>query len=368
MSSATQALDLHTSFAIRLGNRGVQNYVSAMCDMAGVAGKYGLTRDNAGPMVAHNVLRSSTIRVGANVVPEIHRTAASYDARTPIKDVALPSHKYGCAVFDEPIRFTDPKSLEMQVHMMTWFPLSVAVRIPVAYAPGHPRPKEPYPFGDPSTFMEIPEDDPGYIEPSIYLAMLWNDTNREIDGSVQEIFAQIEAREGRRRYEEANRLFGGFWPTQVVAFEVDHLIGPTWVKNFNDAEFIRNQGYVANKDGAFNLGRLIVATWDLLRQTVPASELPDEERHVARSARRRAEREGLSSDVSVIVLRREKRPVIEPGTGTKLDHQVTVSGHYRDQPYGPGRKLVKRIWIKGHKRGPEGTPVIDKPKVYDLRR
>ncbi|WP_455296560.1 hypothetical protein [Brucella pituitosa] len=39
-----------------------------------------------------------------------------------------------------------------------------------------------------------------------------------------------------------------------------------------------------------------------------------------------------------------------------------VDGFYRMQPFGPGRKLLKKVWIAGHKRG-VGAP---KPVMYSL--
>jgi hypothetical protein len=102
--------------------------------------------------------------------------------------------------------------------------------------------------------------------------------------------------------------------------------------------------------------------------------LPESDEPIERHARRRAARTGLVSsrvdDISVVNVRQHAgahKPVQNPGTGHKLDHRVTVSEHWRNQAYGPGRKLRKRILIAEHPRGPEGTPVINKPRVHDVR-
>ncbi len=39
----------------------------------------------------------------------------------------------------------------------------------------------------------------------------------------------------------------------------------------------------------------------------------------------------------------------------QLKSQFTVRGHWRNQPYGPGRKKTKKLWIKPHWKGPKGA-------------
>lgn len=44
--------------------------------------------------------------------------------------------------------------------------------------------------------------------------------------------------------------------------------------------------------------------------------------------------------------------------GWKLGHRITVSGHYRLQPFGAGRRKRRLLWIAPHQRGPyDGSPV-----------
>lgn len=54
----------------------------------------------------------------------------------------------------------------------------------------------------------------------------------------------------------------------------------------------------------------------------------------------------------------------------KLDHQVWVTGHWRRQPYGPGRQYRKFIWIKPHLRGPDRAEElrIRASKIQQARR
>lgn len=56
--------------------------------------------------------------------------------------------------------------------------------------------------------------------------------------------------------------------------------------------------------------------------------------------------------------------------GRKLDHQVWVTGHWRHQPYGPGRQRRKLIWIRPHLRGPDRAEEmrIRASKIQSARR
>lgn len=43
------------------------------------------------------------------------------------------------------------------------------------------------------------------------------------------------------------------------------------------------------------------------------------------------------------------------GTSRQLDHPVWVRGHWKQQPYGEGRKLRKMIWIRPYLKGPDAA-------------
>lgn len=367
---ATDALDIHTALAVRLANHGMQDYMNAIARMSHIQdGQYGIDFRNFGHIIAHQVLRSATFHVNASVTPEIMRTAESYRDADTIDSIAWPPQQRGVMVLDEPIRFREPRSRWQAAHIVTWQPLTEKVRIPVAFSPSSPSRPVDYPFGDPSTFITVQPGEPDYEPPMGYLVTLWNDANREADTVTQELIDDIRRDNRPHAIEDVTRMLGGFFPIQTFAAEVAQRCGPMWHEiGYEKAREIHREGYTPNPQGAMSVGRMILACWDLMSQTIPAAELPEVDRHVSRTMRKRAQREGLSGEVSVIVLRREKRAVQHPGTGTKLDHQVPVAGHYRNQACGKGRKERKRIWVADHKRGPEGTPVINKPKVYDLRR
>ena len=52
------------------------------------------------------------------------------------------------------------------------------------------------------------------------------------------------------------------------------------------------------------------------------------------------------------------------GRGHAYKHRFVVSGHWRKQPYGEGRKKRRRIWVNPYIKGPEGAPLLNQKKVY----
>lgn len=76
-------------------------------------------------------------------------------------------------------------------------------------------------------------------------------------------------------------------------------------------------------------------------------------------------------DVSVIDVR---APIAhtQSATGTgrapvEHDHRWTRRGHYRMQPFGPGRGQRRKQWIWPQVCGPEDKPLLTRPKVHVLR-
>jgi hypothetical protein len=99
------------------------------------------------------------------------------------------------------------------------------------------------------------------------------------------------------------------------------------------------------------------ATFDRVRTITPA----------ARAARKPTRSDGT---VRVINLRRpeaapsEREPPGADHPKRELSHQFLVRGFWRNQAYGTGRKLRRRIWVEEFVKGPEGAPFITTPKVY----
>lgn len=77
--------------------------------------------------------------------------------------------------------------------------------------------------------------------------------------------------------------------------------------------------------------------------------------------------------VSIIELRRlqSNSSAAEPDSQShrRYDKRFWVSGRWRNQACGPGRKLRRPVWISPHIKGPDGAPVMDpSARVYVWRR
>lgn len=114
----------------------------------------------------------------------------------------------------------------------------------------------------------------------------------------------------------------------------------------------------------------LVAAWLLMQQPNLADRSqvrPD------KSVRGTTRRLGMPDpEVSIIALRRQYRPDDREETGEdggrRYKHRWVVSGHWRNQPYGPGRSLRRKQWISAHVRGPDGAPLLVTEKVNVWRR
>lgn len=117
--------------------------------------------------------------------------------------------------------------------------------------------------------------------------------------------------------------------------------------------------------------RLIAALWALIEQR----KLVERTTVTApRPAQKRLDRMGdtTSRDVVVIHLRREAHeflPVNEDGsTGRKVGVRFYVRPFWRHQRFGRGRAESKLILIAGHWRGPDGAPLKNVERVFELDR
>lgn len=110
---------------------------------------------------------------------------------------------------------------------------------------------------------------------------------------------------------------------------------------------------------------LTVMTWELMQQ--PTVSTPRTVNGAGGSGRAFT---APTRKVTIVDLRRLDyvREEREPGTGRAYAHRWLVGPHPRMQPYGPGRSLVKRIWIAPYIKGPEGAPLVQREKVNVWRR
>ncbi|WP_191838970.1 hypothetical protein [Catellatospora chokoriensis] len=103
-----------------------------------------------------------------------------------------------------------------------------------------------------------------------------------------------------------------------------------------------------------------VTTWLLIDQTIAeVAAVP------VSSSKRKSYQRGRAQppEVKLVRIKARTQPGRQPGvssggsTRAEPDHRYWVSGHPRNQPYGPGRSLRRLIRIKPVLRGPEDAPI-----------
>ncbi len=112
--------------------------------------------------------------------------------------------------------------------------------------------------------------------------------------------------------------------------------------------------------------RFLATLWTLLAQNALAETVivPAD-----RPARRRTERAGLSkesSTVKLVRLRQLEKSASSEDTETahrEWKNRWIVEGHWRKQPYGPGRQQRRLTYICPYVKGPEDKPLKAKTKV-----
>lgn len=78
-------------------------------------------------------------------------------------------------------------------------------------------------------------------------------------------------------------------------------------------------------------------------------------------------------EVTVVDLRRQYVPQdrdqdTDDQPGRRYRHRWVVSGHWRNQPHGPGRELRRQQWIPAYVKGPDGAPLLATERVNVWRR
>lgn len=111
--------------------------------------------------------------------------------------------------------------------------------------------------------------------------------------------------------------------------------------------------------------RYIGTFWALTEQ-----RLTDKgEEHGDRAVRRRAQRAGLPlKPVRVVTLRQMTREHQPLGTHVDWSHRWIVNGHWRQQPYGPGRQLRRAVYVAPFVKGPADKPLVIRDTVRALKR
>jgi hypothetical protein len=113
----------------------------------------------------------------------------------------------------------------------------------------------------------------------------------------------------------------------------------------------------------------VLAAWALMNQPGLASRaIAERDPKIARQYRR--ERRD-HPDVTIVDLRRLRHPADPddvPEMTRTYTHRWVVDGHWRNQPYGPGRVSRRKIWIAPYVKGPDDGELIHTEKVHVWRR
>jgi hypothetical protein len=112
----------------------------------------------------------------------------------------------------------------------------------------------------------------------------------------------------------------------------------------------------------------LAASWLLMQQpnlVERTTQRPD------KSVRRAYGRAGRPDpEVTLVDLRRQYVPSQDDAEKepSRYRHRWVVSGHWRDQAYGPARSLRQKTWIPAYIKGPDGAPLLATERVNVWRR
>lgn len=275
-------------------------------------------RGSIAPTLARNLRNARPYWVTEHMTPPIELRAADMSEITQVGDPDhIPPHRCGFAVFEDPIRYNELRGRETITHALVWGPS----------ADQH---------GEPGTLVQT-----------------FNDLYREPD-EISSLLAS-----------ESRSVIGRWHGISAYWLPNGMRIGPSQIApTEEDLRRVAEDGGT----GAFltrNMGRVFLALWGMLSETLSVHTTEGAPRSLAR----RLSRARLSTEITVITLRRAAPPVVNPGSGTPLDHRVWVDDFRRRQWVGTGAEK-RQEWrnVRGHWRGPENAPIVDRPKVNRLAR
>lgn len=145
---------------------------------------------------------------------------------------------------------------------------------------------------------------------------------------------------------------------------VRHLTGAEELNNDLCSTFGLGDNLVMD-DSSDSLIDAARAAWTLLNDPVETEVSATEIRPETVTTGKKRTR--ANHEVSIIDVRRRDRSGDSDGAPVEHDHRWTVRGHWRRQPFGPGRAQRRRIWIDEHVAGPEDKPLRVRTKVQLLR-
>lgn len=172
---------------------------------------------------------------------------------------------------------------------------------------------------------------------------------------------------------EEHQKTNAFGQTIYPQIEIKGLIWlPGHILALADTPLVKRTGVLdkvfviaLSRSAQKHLEKLLITTWLLAEQ--PSIGVA---RREPAASYGQAGKPSHQSEIRVIKLREtSKHP--EPwesesakeGKKWAMKHRTVVSGHWRNQPYGPGRDSVKPIYIEPYLKGPSGAPIIVRPTV-----
>jgi hypothetical protein len=121
--------------------------------------------------------------------------------------------------------------------------------------------------------------------------------------------------------------------------------------------------------------RVVFALWQMLGETVPGVEVDRSDEPAGRRAFRAARRAGLNrpqAEVTTVVLRAERRPTVNPGSGRPHTSRVEIEGYWAWRWIGSeaaGTRMRVRRFVRKHwSCNDESLPVRKNKIVSELRR
>jgi hypothetical protein len=269
--------------------------------------------------------------------------AASQLSEMDRVDRTLAPTRCGIARFEGGLPFTDIRGKQMRVSWIAWGPIMAKFR-------GATRPR--HDAGEPEEITEV---------------WMWNDHHLEPDEIAQEMIARFAD-----DWPDVQRLIGRWGFIGSVTLVDATRMGPAYIVPPElSAEKVLTDGAVPHE--FTNARRLIHAFWLLLGQTVTSTHTDNPDR----ARRRRAQRAGLPSRVTVVHLRNVTTRQAPGESLVAWSHRWVVRGFWRWQVCGPDHpqaqeiaagKWRARIWIAPHVKGPAGKPLITNEKVYAVHR
>lgn len=108
-----------------------------------------------------------------------------------------------------------------------------------------------------------------------------------------------------------------------------------------------------------------------LVETSPLIQMKDLDtrtKHEIKRAKKQGRQDDRSYTVTTIHVTDAAQPsTTDPRKPIEYHHRWIVSGHFRNQPYGPGGALRRRQWIPPYIKGPAGAPLLNRTKILNIR-